>query len=313
MARAAGRESHFLNGDAFFDSVKDQVAGLNEQRSGGRLECLVYSVAAPRRIDLDTGITCASAFKPIGRANRTRTLVFDGEDVPEACEGSPAHLYCIGPPPTAAIYVQGTIGAAKVHLEATARSLNDRLDTAVGGPGLTSVNGGAVTQSSTAVPGIALHTGLLPSVLGENLLPSIRQLAFLRVQLTGVAPLVLDDEGRVLLDAFELTGYVQAAVAERWESAPPRRPPSTWPVSTGSMPRSDCPTNSLWPTPTTRCRSPWASPVPIAPSDRTGRPFAYACGGGSADFSPLLLPARGTSRPCGNVSTGRPGACVRRW
>ncbi|MFK0231163.1 hypothetical protein ACIQUL_35965 [Streptomyces sp. NPDC090303] len=123
IARAAGRESHFLNSDAFFDSVKDQVAGLNEQRSGGRLECLVYSVAAPRRIDLDTGITCASAFKPIGRANRTRTLVFDGEGVPEAREGSPPHLYCIGSPLTAAIYLQGTIGAAKAHLEATARSL----------------------------------------------------------------------------------------------------------------------------------------------------------------------------------------------
>ncbi|XUM02082.1 hypothetical protein ACQ86F_36975 [Streptomyces venezuelae ATCC 10712] len=35
----------------------------------------------------------------------------------------------------------------------------------------------------------------------------------------GVAPLVLDDEGRVRLDAFDLTGDIQAAVAERQESA----------------------------------------------------------------------------------------------
>ncbi|MFD9614861.1 hypothetical protein ACFWWS_36395 [Streptomyces sp. NPDC059083] len=47
---------------------------------------LVYSVAAPRRTDLDTGITCASVLKPIGRANRTKTLVFDREGVPEVRE-----------------------------------------------------------------------------------------------------------------------------------------------------------------------------------------------------------------------------------
>ncbi|XUM02081.1 hypothetical protein ACQ86F_36970 [Streptomyces venezuelae ATCC 10712] len=135
---------------------------------------LVYSVAAARRTDLDTGITCASALKPICRTNRTKTLVFDGEDVPEvremetgeaegddvgqtvsvmggldwerwndhlAAQGllaegfATAALSCIGSPLTAAIYRQGTIGAAKAHLEATARSLNDQLDKAVGGPG----------------------------------------------------------------------------------------------------------------------------------------------------------------------------------
>ncbi|MFF3148732.1 enoyl-[acyl-carrier-protein] reductase FabV, partial [Streptomyces sp. NPDC057927] len=130
-----------------------------------------------------------------------------------------AALSYIGSPLTAAIYRQGTIGAAKAHLEATARTLNELLEKTVGGRAVTSVNGAAVTQSSTAIPGIALYTGLLRGVLGEAMVPPVRQLAALWDQLTGAAPLTLDDEGRVRLDNWELTDDVQAAVAERWEAA----------------------------------------------------------------------------------------------
>ncbi|MFD8707872.1 enoyl-[acyl-carrier-protein] reductase FabV [Kitasatospora sp. NPDC059648] len=258
LARTAGRDLVFLNGDAFSDPMKEQVAELIEQRFGGRLDYLVHSVAAPRRTDPDTGTTYASVLKPIGRANRTRTLVFDDQGVPEVreVETQPAEgddieqtvavmggadwerwidhlagrgllaggfatvaLSYIGSPLTAAIYRQGTIGAAKVHLEATARTLDERLGKAVGGRAVTSVNGAAVTQSSTAVPGIALYTGLLRGVLGEAMVPPVRQLASLWDQLTGASPLVLDDEGRIRLDAWELADDVQAAVAERWEAA----------------------------------------------------------------------------------------------
>ncbi|MGW2445800.1 enoyl-[acyl-carrier-protein] reductase FabV [Streptomyces sp. NPDC001675] len=258
IARTAGRDLVFLNGDAFSDTMKNQVAALIEQRFGGRLDYLIYSVAAPRRTDPETGTTYASVLKPIGQANRTKTLLFDDEGVPEVreVETGPAEgddvkqtvavmggadwerwinhlsgrglladgfttaaLSYIGSPLTEAIYRQGTIGEAKAHLEATARTLNERLDKKVGGRAVTSVNGAAVTQSSTAIPGIALYTSLLRGVLGENLVPPIRQLAALWDQLTGAAPLALDDEGRIRLDTWELTGDVQAAVAERWKAA----------------------------------------------------------------------------------------------
>ncbi|NED87702.1 enoyl-[acyl-carrier-protein] reductase FabV, partial [Streptomyces sp. SID11233] len=160
-----------------------------------RLDYLVYSVAAPRRTDPDTGATYTSVLKPIGAPHRTKTLVFDAGGTPdvrevatEAAEGddvartvavmggtdwerwtdrlaargllaegfTTVALSYIGSPLTAAIYRQGTIGAAKAHLEATARTLHERLAKTVGGRAVTSVNGAAVTQSSTAVPGIAL-------------------------------------------------------------------------------------------------------------------------------------------------------------
>ncbi|MET9612145.1 enoyl-[acyl-carrier-protein] reductase FabV [Kitasatospora indigofera] len=258
VARAAGRDLVLLNGDAFSDAMKDQVADLVERRFGGRLDHLVYSVAAPRRTDPDTGAVHASVLKPIGLVNRTKTLVFDEEGAPEVrevetgpAEGddveqtvavmggadwerwidqlagrglladgfSTAALSYIGSSLTAAIYRQGTIGAAKAHLEATARVLDERLGKTVGGRAVTSVNGAAVTQSSTAIPGIALYTGLLRGVLGDGLVPPIHQLAALWDQLTGSAPLELDEDGRIRLDGFELADDVQAAVAERWESA----------------------------------------------------------------------------------------------
>lgn len=258
IARTVGRDLVFLNGDAFSDTMKNQVADLVEQRFGGRLDYLIYSVAAPRRTDPDTGATYASVLKPIGRADRTKSLVFDDQGVPEVrevrtgpaegddveqtvavmggadwerwidhldgrgllAEGfATAALSYIGSPLTAAIYRQGTIGAAKAHLEATARTLDERLGKTLAGRAVTSVNGAAVTQSSTAIPGIALYTGLLRGVLGADLVPPVRQLAELWDQLTGAAPLTLDDEGRVRLDVWELTDEVQAAVAERWQAA----------------------------------------------------------------------------------------------
>ncbi|MEU8922392.1 enoyl-[acyl-carrier-protein] reductase FabV [Kitasatospora sp. NPDC048545] len=258
LARTAGRDLVFLNGDAFSDTMKDRVADLVEQRFGGRLDFLIHSVAAPRRTDPDSGATYASVLKPIGRADRTKTLLFDEQGVPEVREVeteaaggddveqtvavmggadwerwidhlagrglladgfTTAALSYIGSPLTAAIYRQGTIGAAKAHLEATARTLDERLGRTVGGRAVTSVNGAAVTQSSTAIPGIALYTGLLRGVLGDGLVPPIHQLAALWDQFTGAAPLTPDDEGRIRLDTWELADDVQAAVAERWEAA----------------------------------------------------------------------------------------------
>ena len=258
LARAHGRDFAFLNGDAFSDAMKDQVAEIVRERFDGRVDYLIYSVAAPRRTDPDTGAAYASVLKPIGRANQTKTLAFDEEATPlvTTIETPPAEndeitqtvnvmggddwrrwidhldargllangfttvaLTYIGSPLTAALYREGTIGAAKQHLERTARELNARLAEQVSGRALTSVNGAAVTQSSTAIPGIALYISLLRSVLGDRMRAPIAQLTSLWDQLTGLQPLTLDDQDRVRLDTWELDPEVQAAVATRWQEA----------------------------------------------------------------------------------------------
>jgi enoyl-[acyl-carrier protein] reductase/trans-2-enoyl-CoA reductase (NAD+) len=128
-------------------------------------------------------------------------------------------LSYIGSPLTAGIYRQGTIGAAKEHLEATARRLNARVGDGVNGVAATSVNGAAVTQSSTAIPGIALYVGLLRGALGTGMVPPVGQLVELWDQLTGARPLQMDPDGLIRLDDWELAPDVQAEVARRWADA----------------------------------------------------------------------------------------------
>jgi len=257
LAEKAGAQVAFVNADAFADATKVEVLDLIEHRFG-RLDHLIYSIAAPRRTDPDTGEVYASVIKPIGAAHRTPTLVFDSDGVPDCREvevqpatedeiaqtvnvmggsdwsrwidalsargllapgfGTVALSY-IGSDMTAAIYRQGTIGAAKHHLEETARTLNERLRATCGGRAATSVNGAAVTQSSTAIPGIALYVGLLRRVLGEGLRSPIDQFVDLWGQLTGSSPLEVDELGRIRLDGWELAPEVQAEVAKRWAAA----------------------------------------------------------------------------------------------
>ncbi|MGA8115803.1 MAG: enoyl-[acyl-carrier-protein] reductase FabV [Actinocatenispora sp.] len=258
LARRHGRDMVFVNGDAFADTTKEQVAELLRDRFGGRLDYLVHSVAAPRRTDPDTGVGYTSALRPVGSACRTRTLLFDDGCAAEVSEVevrpagqdeidqtiavmggadwarwidhladrglladgfSTVALSYVGSALTAPIYRHGTIGAAKAHLERTARELDGRLGTLVGGRAMISVNGVAVTQSSTVIPGVALYVALLRGVLGEAFVPPVAQLTELWDRITGARPLDVDDEGRVRLDGWELDPAVQAAVADRWAAA----------------------------------------------------------------------------------------------
>jgi len=254
IARELGSEFSFVNGDAFSDAVKDEVLEGIAKRFGG-VDVLIYSVAAPRRTDPVTGLTHSSVIKPLGTAQTTKTLEFSTDGVAElrditvepATEAESfdtvrvmggddwarwitvlagrallrpgfrtVALSYIGSSLTSAIYRSGTIGAAKEHLEGTAGSLT--------GPdvrALTSVNGAAVTQASTAIPGIALYVSLLRGVLGDRFQSPVEQSIRLWSQLTGAAPMDLDEQGRLRLDRWELDEAVQAEVRSRWLAATP--------------------------------------------------------------------------------------------
>ncbi|MEU4038749.1 enoyl-[acyl-carrier-protein] reductase FabV [Streptomyces collinus] len=256
-AALAGPDSGFafLNADAFSTAAKEQALDHLAARYG-KVDFLVYSVAAPRRTDPATGEIHHSVIKPLGSAYRAKTLQFDG-DTPlvGALELEPATeaerdatvrvmggadwklwidalaerglvqrgfhtvaLSYVGSELTAPIYRAGTIGAAKQHLEDTARRLQRDL-APLGGQAHTVVAGAAVTQASTAIPSIALYTTLLRAVLGDDFQSTGRQAAALWRQLTGAAPLQLDEEQRIRLDGWEMDEKVQAAVHERWTAA----------------------------------------------------------------------------------------------
>lgn len=253
LAAELGRSWSFVTADAFADTTKAEVLDLVAERLGG-IDHLIYSVAAPRRVDPRTGETYQSAIKAIGAAHTTKSLAFDGSDpvlqevgIEVATDDEIAQtvkvmggedwarwvsaleersllrpgfntvaLTYIGSELTGPIYRQGSIGAAKADLEQTALTLSKE-----GFQAMTSVNGAAVTQASSAIPGIGLYVSLLHKVLGDGLQSPIQQSIALWDQLTGEAPLDLDDEGRIRLDRWELADDVQSAVRAQWESATP--------------------------------------------------------------------------------------------
>ncbi|HEY0474541.1 MAG TPA: enoyl-[acyl-carrier-protein] reductase FabV, partial [Kribbella sp.] len=162
-AAERGSEFHFVNADAFADTTKADVLDLIAERFGG-VDYLIYSVAAPRRVDPRTDTTYQSAIKAIGQPAQTKSLAFDGADpvlqevgIEVATEDEIAQtvavmggedwnrwvdaleerkllkdgfstvaLTYIGSELTGPIYRQGSIGAAKAHLEETARTLSER-------------------------------------------------------------------------------------------------------------------------------------------------------------------------------------------
>ncbi|MFI8239378.1 enoyl-[acyl-carrier-protein] reductase FabV [Streptomyces sp. NPDC085866] len=256
-AALAGPDSDFtfLNADAFSVEAKEEALDHLAARYG-KVDYLVYSVAAPRRTDPVTGEVHHSVIKPLGSAYRAKTLQFDG-DTPlvgslelepavdaerdatvQVMGGSDWKLWIdaladrglihngfhtvalsyVGSDLTAPIYRAGTIGAAKQHLEDTARRLQQDL-APLGGQAHTVVAGAAVTQASTAIPSIALYTSLLRAVLGDGFQSTAQQAAALWQQLTGAVPLQLDQEQRIRLDGWELDDKVQDAVHERWAAA----------------------------------------------------------------------------------------------
>ena len=186
-ARAAGRDVAVVNGDAFSREVKQQTLAHLE-KIGARLDLVVYSVAAPRRIDPATGTTYNSVLKPLGAPYRSKSInlgneqvvpveiapatdaeveatrkVMGGEDFADwvhalgdaglLARGCRAVAYSyVGPALTFPIYRSGTIGKAKEDLEAKTRELSAWLGSRVGGAAWVSVNKGLVTQAAAAIP-----------------------------------------------------------------------------------------------------------------------------------------------------------------
>ncbi|MFI2612639.1 enoyl-[acyl-carrier-protein] reductase FabV [Kitasatospora sp. NPDC018619] len=253
LVERSGGDLAFVNADAYADATRAEVVALLRERYGP-VDHLVYSLASPRRTDPVTGEVHHSVIKPLGSPYTSPSLLFD-EGVPRigSVDLAPADeaeraatvkvmggedwrlwvraladadllgpgfttvaLSYVGSEITAPVYRQGTIGAAKEDLEATARSLRTGL-LADRGRAFTVVAGAAVTQASTAIPSIALYTSLLRNVLGEDgWRTTDDQAVELWDQLTGAKEPALDDRGRIRLDGWELDPAMQDRVRALW-------------------------------------------------------------------------------------------------
>ena len=255
-AHRQGLYAKSINGDAFSDEIKNQVVDLIQKDWGGQVDLVIYSIASPRRTHPVTQETFSSVLKPIGGSFQNKTVdvmtgrvtditlqpaspeeitatvaVMGGEDwgmwmdrllaekllAPKA--KTVAFTY-IGPTLTHDIYRNGTIGKAKEHLELTAHSIQKKMQQAVGGEALISVNKALVTQASAAIPVVPLYIALLYKVMKAKKLHEgcIEQMFRLFSDcLYGTKP-VIDDHGRIRVDDWEMRADVQQEVAALWKT-----------------------------------------------------------------------------------------------
>ena len=255
--RQAAEDGFFadsLNGDAFSDEMK--VEAVNRLKANfGKIDILVYSIAAPRRIHPKTGASHQSVLKPIGEPYTGKTIdlnretivpvtidpateqeitdtiaVMGGEDLEmwidvlaEAELLAPkvtvvAYTY-IGSTLTWPIYWDGTIGRAKDDLKTRVDALDERLANQFGGNVYISANKAVVTQASAAIPVVPLYISILYDIMdakGINEAPIGQMQRLFSEHLgPGLQP-QLDDERYIRLDDRELQPEVTNAVTERW-------------------------------------------------------------------------------------------------
>lgn len=80
FAEAEGLYAKSINGDAFSDEVK-RLTIETIKRDLGKIDLVVYSLAAPRRTDPKTGEVYSSTLKPVGKSVTQRGLNTDKEEV----------------------------------------------------------------------------------------------------------------------------------------------------------------------------------------------------------------------------------------
>ena len=251
-AAAAGLYARSFNGDAFSDELKKTVVEAVKQDLG-QVDCVVYSLASPRRQHPRTGEVFKSVLKPIGQSYSNKNLntsngqvnevsiepanddeiahtiaVMGGEDwemwmdaLQEAGALAPgvrtlAYSY-IGPSLTWPIYKNGTIGRAKEDLERAQRDIEAKL-APLGGKAWVSVNKALVTQASSAIPVVPLYISILYKAMkaaGNHEECAEQMDRLFRERLNSSTPAV-DDAGRIRLDDWEMADELQNLIADRW-------------------------------------------------------------------------------------------------
>ena len=250
-ATAAGLYAKSINGDAFSNEIKKEVIQTIKE-DWGKVDCVIYSLASPRRTDPSTGNTYKSCLKPIGSSFTNTSLdtnkglvesvsiepaneedientvkVMGGEDWELWMEAlsnaglltedtkTVAYSY-IGPEVTWPVYKNGTIGTAKLDVERASRAIHEKY----GIEAYVSVNKAVVTQASSAIPVVPLYISILFKIMKAKGTHEgcIEQIVRLFKDRLYEGELNLDSEGRIRVDDWEMDSDVQAEVASIWPS-----------------------------------------------------------------------------------------------
>ncbi len=248
-----GLVSASVNGDAFSDEAKARVVEILK-RDFPPVDCVVNSLASPRRTHPSSGEIFNSVLKPIGKPYRAKSLNTDKEKVieieldPASSEEiadtvtvmggedwqmwmdaladagvlapnchTVAYSY-VGPEITWPIYRDGTIGQAKADLRKTADALNARFALDGGGAHI-AVMKAVVTQASAAIPVVPLYISILYKAMkevGDHEGPMEQAHRLFASKMFGTEGVVTDSDGFVRLDDLEMKAVHQESVAGTW-------------------------------------------------------------------------------------------------
>ncbi|MGF2053573.1 enoyl-ACP reductase FabV [Vagococcus fluvialis] len=245
-------------GDAYSLEMKETVINYIKEEFGGKIDLLVYSLAAPKRTDYKTGITYTSALKPIGKTVTGENInlekeelftqvvepateeeiegtvkVMGGEDwewwvelLKEEgllAEGFKTTLYSyIGPKATHAFYHEGSLGVAKKQAEESSNRINKSLKE-LNGESLICVSKAVTTKASVVIPILPKYLICLYKVMlekGTHETPIMHKDRIFRTMFYGEER-EFDDKGRLRPDSWELNEEVQQEVSALMEQLTP--------------------------------------------------------------------------------------------
>ncbi|PTO69346.1 enoyl-ACP reductase FabV [Vibrio splendidus] len=243
-------------GDAFSQETRTQVVEAIETYFEGEVDLIIYSLAAGVRPKPNSDELWRSAIKPIGESVTGATIslehdnwvtntlaaateeeaestlkVMGGEDweqwIDELINAESIAPGCktiafsyVGPEVTHPIYLDGTLGRAKIDLHQTSHALNLELAN-FGGNAYVTVCKALVTKASVFIPGLSPYLLALYKVMKEKETHEgcIQQMQRLfSSKLYGQSKVPLDGERLIRMDEWELDPETQAHVTELLEA-----------------------------------------------------------------------------------------------
>ncbi|MCG3728317.1 enoyl-ACP reductase FabV [Vibrio cincinnatiensis] len=252
QAEQAGRIAVNINGDVFSNEIKEQVIEAIETYFEGEVDLVIYSIASGMRRKPQSDEFWHSVIKPIGEAVSGATVLLENDTwidttLPPATEEEIDHTLkvmggedweswidtlinneslaqgCktiafsyVGPKMTHPIYLDGTLGRAKIDLHQTSHALNLKLAN-FDGNAYATVCKALVTKASVFIPAftpyiLALYRVMKEKGTHEGCIEQMQRL--FSDKLYANVPVPVDSERLLRMDDWELNPDTQTRVQE---------------------------------------------------------------------------------------------------
>jgi enoyl-[acyl-carrier protein] reductase/trans-2-enoyl-CoA reductase (NAD+) len=249
-AKKLGTTHKDFVGDAFSQEIKDTVRQYIQREFGGKIDLIIYSLAAGARMNPTTQTLVRSTLKAIGEPVQGKTIdiaelqikdiivpaateqeivdtvyVMGGSDWMDWVQqytdanllnqGAKAISYTyIGSKNNAKIYREGTIGRAKDDLEMYGKKIDALLKSRIQGEGLISVSKAVVTKASVFIPRIPFYVSAMFEVMKKHKVHEtiLQHKHRLFADMVYGTKRLVDEQGRIRIDHHEMEPTIQKEI-----------------------------------------------------------------------------------------------------